>query len=176
MRALKKRRTQYAAYAIHLALLMIAIGVTGSALGSQRTTLEMNEGESVEWVGRRIEFKQLVQREAPGMLIAEADLRISRSGMTPITLLPARHYHMLQDSWTTEVAIHSTWAGDFSTVLDAGLGDGRIALTLVNNPMMRWIWCGGWLASVSSLVAIWPRQMRSAIRTITLSRTERKAA
>jgi cytochrome c biogenesis factor len=75
--------------------------------------------------------------------------------------------HLLQNEWTTEVAIHSTWGGDLYTVLNAGLGDGQIALTLVSNPMIRWIWFGGIWTTCSALVAIWPsrRRRRVAIET-----------
>ena len=58
-------------------------------------------------------------------------------------LKPARHFHLLQNQWTTEVAIDSTWSGDFYTILHAGLGEGRVLVTLIENPMMRWLWLGG---------------------------------
>jgi cytochrome c-type biogenesis protein CcmF len=75
-------------------------------------------------------------------------------------LRPARHLHLLQNEWTTEVAIDSTWRGDFYTVLHAGLGDGRVMVTLVDNPMIGWIWGGGAVATVAAIVAMWPVSRR----------------
>jgi len=153
---LRKHRRQYAGYIIHLAIASLAIGITGSSLGTRRQEAELKEGDTIEWAGRQIEYLKLVQREEGERLIAEVELRVSTSGYAPVVLKPARHFHTLQDLWTTEVAIHSTWSADFYTILNAGLGDGRVVLTLVENPMMRWIWCGGWLAAGGAIVAAWP--------------------
>ena len=79
-----------------------------------------------------------------------------------MVLRPARHYYIAQNQWTTEVATHSTWAGDFYTILHAGLGEGRVAITFMDIPLMRFIWFGGWLAAGAALVAAWPaRRKRS---------------
>lgn len=159
---LRANRRQYAGYVIHLAFACVAIGITGSSLAAQRYDLDMSEGQVIEWAGRRVEAVRLVQREDRDMLIAELELRVSRGGSRPVVLKPARHYYILQNQWTTEVATHSTWAGDFYTILHAGLGDGRVAITLIDNPMMRWIWVGGWLAAGGATIAVWPaRRKRS---------------
>jgi len=94
-------------------------------------------------------------------------LELDRGRSTPVELRPARHLHLLQNEWTTEVAIYSTWWGDLYTVLDAGLGNGKIALTLVNNPMIRWIWAGGALTTLSAVVAIWPSRRSRQASSIT---------
>jgi cytochrome c-type biogenesis protein CcmF len=158
---LRKQRRQYAGYVVHLAFVCLTIGITGSALGTQKRDVELNEGDVIEWAGRRIEYIRLVQREEPEKLIAEVALRVSRGRGATVTLKPARHLHLLQNQWTTEVAIDSTWSGDFYTILHAGLGDGRVLLTLIENPMMRWLWFGGWLAAAGAAAAAWPVRRRA---------------
>jgi cytochrome c-type biogenesis protein CcmF len=118
------------------------------------------EGDVIRWGGRQIRYERLEQRELPDKLMAAAVLKITTKGAAPVELRPARHLHLLQNVWTTEAAIHSTWRGDFYTVLNAGLGDGRVALTLVHNPMIRWLWTGGIVATVSAIVAMWPSRRR----------------
>jgi len=157
---LRKHRRQYAGYVIHLAIASLAIGITGSSLGTRRHEAELSEGELITWAGRRVEYVRLVQREDSDKLVAEVELRVSRGNSPPVVLKPARHFHVLQEQWTTEVAIHSTWSADFYTILNAGLGDGRVAVTLVENPMMRWIWFGGWLAAGGAMVAAWPARKK----------------
>ena len=97
-------------------------------------------------------------------LVAEVVLNIAREGEDPVSLRPARHLHLLQNEWTTEVAIYSTWSGDFYSVLHAGLGDGRVSMTFAHNPMIRWIWVGGVLVALSAIVAILPSQNRRRAR------------
>lgn len=160
-RALLDGRRQYAGYVVHLGLLILALGIAGSSLGSQRVEVEMNEGELMSWAGRDIRYVRLEQQTLPDKLIAEAVLEISEGRGGPAELRPARHFHRLQEEWTTEVAIHSTWGGDFYTILQAGLGDGKVALTFVDNPLMRWLWLGGGVSVLGGLVALWPTGRRA---------------
>jgi cytochrome c-type biogenesis protein CcmF len=125
--------------------------------------MEIKEGDNIVWAGWQIEYVRLVQRETADKLIAEVELRVGRGQGRPVSLTPARHLHPLQDQWTTEVAIHSTWAADLYVVLNAGLGDGRVALTFVENPCMRWIWVGAWLAAAGVLVSSWPTRKRGQV-------------
>jgi cytochrome c-type biogenesis protein CcmF len=163
-RTLYDGRRQYAGFIVHMGFIALAIGITGSSLGSQRREVEMSEGETILWADREIRYVQLVQRSLPDKLVAEAVLEVSRGGHPPVTLRPARHLHLLQNEWTTEVDIHSTWGGDFYTVLNAGLGDGRVVLTFVENPMMRWIWVGGFIITLGVLATIWPTRESRARR------------
>ena len=157
---LRANRRQYAGYVVHVGFACVVIGVTGSSLGARRQDVDLNEGQAIDWAGRNIEVVRLVQRAETDKLVAEVELRVSRSGERPVILKPARHLHLLQNQWTTEVAIHSTWRGDFYTILHAGLGDGRVAITLIENPMIRWIWLGGWLSAGGVGVAAWPARRK----------------
>jgi cytochrome c-type biogenesis protein CcmF len=158
--ALQNGRRKYAAYCVHFGFACLAIGVTGSSLGTTRTDVTLDEGQTLKWADRQVHYVRLEQRRLPDKLVAEAVLQVARDGSPPVELRPARHLHLLQNEWTTEVAIASTWRGDFYTVLHAGLGDGRVVLTLVDNPMIGWIWAGGAVATVAALAAMWPASRR----------------
>jgi cytochrome c-type biogenesis protein CcmF len=159
-RSLVASRRLYASFVIHLGFVCIAVGVTGSSLGSRRHEVVMKPGEVVQWAGRSIRFQQLIERELPDKFIVEAELEIARDGKTPYRLLPAQHLHRLQDQWTTEVAIRSTWAGDFYTILHNGEGRDAVRLTLVENPLMRWMWFGGLVIVAGAGVRLWPLRRR----------------
>jgi cytochrome c-type biogenesis protein CcmF len=161
LQALRSGRRQYAGYVVHLGFVCVAIGITGSSLGTRRNEFLVAEGDVVWWADRQIRYAQLDQRELPDKLVAEAVLEISHGGRE-FTLRPARHLHLLQNEWTTEVAIDSTWRGDFFTILNAGLGDGRVALTFVENPMMRWIWLGAAVSAAGAIAALLPANDRRA--------------
>ncbi len=171
---LRKGRHKYAAYCIHLGFVCVAMGVAGSSLGTQRQEVTLDEGAVIDWAGHRIRYVRLEQQQLPDKLVAEAVLELDQGRSTSVELRPARHLHLLQNEWTTEVAIYSTWWGDLYTVLDAGLGNGKVALTLVNNPMIRWIWAGGALTTLSAVIAIWPsrRSRQAPANTCHTSRAE----
>ena len=162
IQALQCQRGQYAGFLIHIGFFCLAVGVTGSSLGSRQHDVLLGEGETVTWAGRSIQLAQLVHRELPDKLVAEARLQVTRAGARPFSLAPAQYLYRRQDQWTSEVAIQSTWSGDFYTILRGGEQDGRIRLTLIENPLMRWIWIGGAIMGFAAVVRLWPARARAA--------------
>lgn len=171
MSLLSKGRRKYAAYTVHCGFICIAIGITGSSIGTRRQEFTLSEGDVVCWEGRQIRYQQLEQRQDPDKLVAEAVLFVTDADSTPLELRPARHLFLLQNEWTTEVAIHSTWKGDFYTILNAGLGEGRVVLTFISNPMMRWLWVGGVVSTLGAVVAVWPSWPRRSAQPRDLGRS-----
>ncbi|MBI3466582.1 MAG: heme lyase CcmF/NrfE family subunit [Planctomycetes bacterium] len=160
--AIRNRRRQYAGFLIHVGFVCVAIGVTGSSLGTRRHELILSEGETIEWAGRSIRYERLVLRKLPDKIVAEAVLQVSPPSGSGYTLRPARHLHLLQEEWTTEVAIHSTWSGDFYTILNSGEGNGQFSLTLVDNPLIRFLWFGGGVIVVGAIASLWPARVSMA--------------
>jgi cytochrome c-type biogenesis protein CcmF len=158
---------RYAGYGVHLGIIVLAVGVTGSSVGTRRTEVEMAEGDVVHWAGREVRYVQLIRRKTPDKLVAEAVVEVSRNGNRARILRPARHWHLLQKEWTTEISIDSTWSGDFYTILNSIQHDGKIALTLIENPMMRWLWTGGAIAACCAAIAVLPAGRRRNANQLT---------
>ena len=146
------------------ALACLAIGVAGSSLGTQQHEATLCKGESIRWAGRNVRFVGVLQHRLPEKLVVQAELEVTADGAAPYTLRPAQEYHFLQNEWSTEVAIHSTWSGDFYTILHSGEGQDRIRLTFVENPMMRWMWLAGWIVVAGAVPWFWPSGRRVAPR------------
>ena len=163
--ALARGRRQYAGFLIHLGFFSLALGVTGSSLGKHHHEFDLQQGETVQWAGRQVRLVQRTQRELPDKLVAEAELEVVVAGRSA-TLLPARHYHLLNRSWTTKVAIDSTWFSDFYVVLQGGDAEGVVHLTFVESPMMRWMWLAGWIVAAGALLRLWPSRQRAVTRAV----------
>ena len=163
-KSLLVHRQQYAGYVIHLGFFCLALGVTASSLGNQRRETILHQGETLEWAGRRVRLAGIEQRRLADKLVAEATLEIHRGSAHLATLTPAQHFHLLQEEWTTEVSIHSTWSSDFYVILHSGEGVDQVRLSFVENPLMRCIWAGGWIMGFGSLAALWPSRRRSTNR------------
>jgi cytochrome c-type biogenesis protein CcmF len=159
--SLRGARRQYAGFVVHLGFLAIAIGVTGSSLGTQRHEFDLAEGEAVRWAGRTIHFARLIRRDEPDKLVVEAELVVTADRGRAFTLRPAQHLHKHPKDWTTEAAVHSSWGGDFYTILHNGDGN-QAHFTFVINPLMAWIWFGGAVIGLGVLGALWPERVRAA--------------
>jgi cytochrome c-type biogenesis protein CcmF len=154
--ALRSRRRTFAGYAMHLALACLAVGVAGSSLGTRQKLARLSQGESLHWAGHDVRFVRLRQHRLPEKLVVQAELEVTGGGTAPFTLLPAQEYYFAQCQWMPEVAIHSTWGGDFYTILHSGEGQDRIQLTVVENPLMRWMWLAGGIVLAAAAPWFWP--------------------
>jgi cytochrome c-type biogenesis protein CcmF len=152
---LRKNRRGFSGFIVHLGFVGVAVGVTGSSLGSQRYEAVMNEGEALDWAGRRIRYMRMIKTELPDRLIAEAELEISDNNQSYV-LRPARHFHVLQEQWTTEVDIRSSWTADFYAILNNGESGNSVSLTFIELPLMRWLWFGGIVSGIGVMGALWP--------------------
>ena len=155
-------RRQCAGFLMHMGLVCLAVGVTGSSLGSRQQETIMREGETTQWAGYSIHFARLVQRSCADGFVAEAQLEISSGGRPYFVLRPAQRRRLAAGGWSTDVAIHSTWYGDFYTILHNGEGADRVRLTFIENPLMRWMWLSGVACCAGGLIAFWPARRRAA--------------
>jgi cytochrome c-type biogenesis protein CcmF len=169
IRTLRSKRRTYAGFLVHLGFVAVALGVTGSSLGSQRHDSIMREGDLVNWSGREIRYVRLVRSQLPDKLVIGAELEIKEQGGRSFELTPARHFHLLQEQWTTEVDVDSSWARDFYTILNNGEEGTAVSLTFVENPLMRWLWLGGYISGLGAIVTLWPTRtkLRSANGALT---------
>ena len=75
-------------------------------------------------------------------------------------LQPAQVLYRPQNQWGTKVAIHSTLGGDFYVIMHGGSEAKKIHLTLIDHPLIRWLWVGGWIGLVGVVIALWPERQR----------------
>jgi cytochrome c-type biogenesis protein CcmF len=160
---LRVHRRQYAALGIHLGFVALAIGVTGSSLGARPHDATMRQGDVVRWAGYSIRCLGVQERDLPDRSILDARLEVSEGKATPYQVAPARTWHRPLDLWTTRVAIHSRWDGDFYAILRGEVEPGKADVTFQQNPMMRWLWASGWIAAAGAGIGLWPRVRRGRV-------------
>jgi cytochrome c-type biogenesis protein CcmF len=173
--ALAVRRSMYAGFLIHLGLVGLGLGIAASSLGTTQQDVSLAHGETIEWNERQVQFVAQHERELPDKMVIEAELVVA-SGAQSATLLPARHFHRLAGVWTTEVDIDATLWSDVYVILHGADSRGRVRLTLIENPLVTWIWIGGGVMAVGAVVRLWPRRRSRAHARASLRRATWKTA
>ena len=72
------------------------------------------------------------------------------------TLTPSKEFFQDFENPNTEVAIHSTPTEDLYLILNSWDAQQKAGLKLVVNPLVSWLWAGGYLLLLGSIIAFWP--------------------
>jgi cytochrome c-type biogenesis protein CcmF len=164
VRLLSKARRRYGAYLVHLAVVLIAIGVTGSSAYKSEELVALNPGESIDFRGYRIQYVDYsVETINPEPVTRQSRVRyaaalgVQRGASKAATVVAEKNYHWaLETPWVTEVAIKSNWKEDLYIILASLEQSGLAGFQFVLNPLVSWIWVGGGLLLVGTLMAVWP--------------------
>ncbi|HEY7065650.1 MAG TPA: cytochrome c-type biogenesis CcmF C-terminal domain-containing protein [Chloroflexota bacterium] len=154
-----RNRRRYGGYVVHLAMVLIAVGVLGTGHQIERT-LTLSPGDSAE-VGRyTLHYAGLSGYQQPDVQTALARLTLDGpGGQTLATLEPDRRaYRNWEQQPVSGIAIHTTWPwlDDVYVVLVQADTDNRATFHVFVNPLVLCIWAGGWLFLLGTLIAAWP--------------------
>jgi cytochrome c-type biogenesis protein CcmF len=143
---------------------MMAIGIIGSQVYATDETRALKQGESMDLRGYTLTYERL----SPGFpsgeaTITSASVGIFRNGQRVATLSPARGFYQRQQETETFPAILSTPQEDLYLII-AGWEDNFATVTFraYVNPLVFWLWFGGFGLIVSTLIAAWPEARETA--------------
>ena len=135
-----------------------AIGITGSSVFQTDVEATLRPGETVDVAGYRLQFEELDVFAVSGVDVVSASI-VAFDGDSPqFRLVPQRHFHPRNDNPTTEVAIWSGVRHDLYVVL-AGWdneGGGMATFKMYLNPLVAWIWIGGFVMMFGTLICLIP--------------------
>ncbi len=143
---------------VHLGVVMIAVAIAASESYKTDRIVEMVPGDTVEVAGHQFEYLDLGANENDRRIFVFANIRIDGEDVyTPGSSI----YRQLG----TPIATPSVKPGfkeDLFLVLDRypDNGEDPIRLRIVVRPLMTWMWTGGGLMGLGSVLAIFPGKRR----------------
>ena len=75
-------------------------------------------------------------------------------------MAPERRVYWLEQQPASIPSIHSTLAEDFYVILTAVEPDGSATVKIHHNPLVNWIWIGGYTFMLGALLVLWPHPER----------------
>jgi cytochrome c-type biogenesis protein CcmF len=160
-------RSRHGGYIIHLAIVVLALGIIGSSAYKNQVEQTLNVGDSVTLKGYTLTYNGFdasttQKSDTVVWLTVVANIDVTRSGKTAGAIHPTQ---ILQFAYSGEnitdmgpisnkVAIRSNPAEDLYVIFEDFDGTTQQALVLVLvNPLVQWIWIGGFLLLVGGLVS-----------------------
>jgi len=153
-------RPRYGGYIVHIAIILIAIGVVGSSVYSVEKEAALMPGESMTINDYTLTYDNLDSYETESKTVVTATLSVSNQGKLIGKLIPEKYFHRSYQQPVTEVAIRSTLLEDLYVILVGWDEDGTTAFKVLVNPLVNWIWIGGVVFVLGGLIAFWPERRK----------------
>ena len=165
-RLIERNRRRYGGYLVHVGVLIYFVAFTGMAFRVQQEAT-LRPGESVELrspFGHTYRFTHvgLSQYEALNRIVTAATMQVEVDGRPAGLLTSEKRQHV--DSFkrptfepSTEVGIRSGLREDLYLVFAGAVDGTEEAVYRVNiNPLVWWVWFGGFVLAFGGIVTMWP--------------------
>jgi cytochrome c-type biogenesis protein CcmF len=166
----RRNNRRYGGYIVHLAILLIGAGAIGSQIYQQQTLATLASGQSVSLAGYTITARGIQTSQQPGVKVTGAVLGINGAE----ELRPEKQvFDNFPQQPSTRVGLRSTPVEDLYVVLTDWQGDGpgaTVSLAVFVNPLVSWIWAGGVLLLLGTIVTMWPAAVPSRQRVVAPAR------
>jgi cytochrome c-type biogenesis protein CcmF len=159
---LRRHNRRYGGFVVHLGILIIALGVTGSHAWSVQTEKTLKRGESAELAGYRLRFEGLTAAEESNHVKVVGAFTVT-NGRALGVLQPAKKFYPQEQAPIAYVDYRLGLKEDIYVVLGDFARDGSQAtIKLQVNRLVSWIWIGGVVLTLGALLAILPDRRASA--------------
>ena len=170
----RKQRRRYGGYLVHIAFFMMCTGVIGSNVYQLESEATLRKGESFAIGPYTLTYQDFGASTAPNKDIVAATLGITENGQSLGTISPTRFFYKSSDQPVTEAAIRTSLRDDLYILLAGwdARGD-SVTLKMFVNPLVIWIWIGGFFLLLGTLVSSWPSALaRAATESVRVGREQ----
>ncbi|MEE8314589.1 MAG: heme lyase CcmF/NrfE family subunit [Myxococcota bacterium] len=161
---MRRNQRRYAGYVVHLAVLLMFVGFAGAGFNLEETKL-LAPGQVWSLNGYDLEYRLTRQVTHPHYAGAVARLALSKDGRPVGILTPQKRMYFQQEQPATIPAVSSTLREDFYVILVGLEEDRSVALKVYINPLVNWIWIGGFVFVIGNTLLLWRLPERRARRS-----------
>ena len=177
----RRNQRRWGGYVVHAGVVILFTGLAGSAFDVAQVH-EMLPGESAT-IRSAFGHEYALTYESLSHSRPRADenvgandwrwtalLTVRRNGEQVAAMRPERRFYPVMDEASTEVGIRSTLLEDLYVIprdVDLESGTERATFEFKVLPLVPWIWFGGLIVAVGTLVGLWPpARAQSAAGTV----------
>jgi cytochrome c-type biogenesis protein CcmF len=154
-----RNRRRYGGYIIHLAVVVMTIGIIGSQVFQQSTQGEVRPGQALSVGGYVVTYSSLDEfMTNDGRQVDRAVVTVARDGQVLATLYPRRDFYVDSQQTMTIPGVRSSIENDVYVLLVdwEPIAANGATFKIFLNPLVNWVWAGGFIFILGTLVAAWP--------------------
>jgi cytochrome c-type biogenesis protein CcmF len=152
-----RNRRRYGGYTIHLGVVIMTVGVIGSTFFQQETQGRLRLGEQLT-LGRYVmTYDELSDSIEEDVQRTYAKVTVYRDGQLVDTLYPRRDMYFSGQPMTIP-GVRSSVEDDFYVILVdwEPIASNGATFKVYLNPLVNWVWAGGLVFILGTLIAAWP--------------------
>ncbi|RIK44604.1 MAG: cytochrome C biogenesis protein [Chloroflexi bacterium] len=147
---------RYGGYIVHLGVAIIAIGIVASTFFQSERLVVLEQGQAVTVAGYTIRYDNLREQRSRDARIVTADLTVTRGGSSETFEAHRYFFNRFEDQPTTRVGVVTLRFTDVYVMLTEWSDTGAANLHIFINPLVTWIWAGGFVYLIGMFVIFWP--------------------
>jgi cytochrome c-type biogenesis protein CcmF len=153
-----RNRRRYGGYIVHVAVILLAIGVAGSSAYGATKIQHLQRGDTMRIRGYTLTYLGSVERRAANHLELRARLAVTENGNRVGTIMAGKNSYFAEQQTSNEVAIKHDWlrAQDLFVIGDEFKKDGSVYLKVLVKPLVNLIWLAGFVFLLGSVITLWP--------------------
>jgi len=154
---LRRQNRRYGGFIVHLGILLVAVGITGSQAWSLQTEATLARGETLQ-IGRyQVRFDGLSASEESNHFKVTGTFTVTNDGYPLAVMFPARKFYPQEQTPIAYVDYRMGLKEDLYLVLGDFARDGNQATIRVQiNRLVSWIWIGGLILTLGAALAVLP--------------------
>ncbi len=151
---------RYGGYIVHMAMVLMFVGFAGSAFNIE-SQAGLAVGDTLQLGQYQIHLKNIEQKRGANYDSEMAFIDISKNGTFLETMHSERRFYHASEQLTSEVAIRPRLDEDVYLVFAGYSTDGKTpVIQAYVNPLVNWIWLGGFTLVFGTLVALIPSKVK----------------
>lgn len=158
---------RYGGYLVHVGVVVVAVAIIGSQFYQLQRQVSLEKGQTAAIGNYRLTFDGLSTAKDAEKTTTFATLTLPDGS----AIRPGKSVWVRDDkNPTSEIVIRSTPFEDLYVVLSDWTPDNSVAtLLLFVNPMVTWLWFGGIIVVIGTVVTAWPHPQKQRAPAIARS-------
>jgi cytochrome c-type biogenesis protein CcmF len=154
----ERNRRRYGGYIVHAAIVLLALGVTGSSAYQTVREGRLAPGQAMNVADHRVVFRGYETSLESNHRAIRALVDVYRGGDYLGRYKPGKNQYFAEDQISNEVSIRHDLltGGDLFMIADQINRDGTVDLKVLQKPLVNLIWLAGFVFLAGSLIALWP--------------------
>jgi cytochrome c-type biogenesis protein CcmF len=154
----QRNQRRYGGLVVHLGVVLIVLGIAGSMAYSVEREATMSLKEQLNVGPYRVQFEGLNGVQQPTHFRVEGSFRVFHQGTEWGVLSPALKFFPTQQSPVGRAVHRSSLGEDLYLILSgfSELDKNQATLKVLVRPLVVWIWIGGFVIALGTLLAILP--------------------